>query len=149
MQQELQELQFWWNLKLYTNRKPWNQWWQIFLWFLMSVNIGTCHLSGHSFEPKMANLPILMTFCTLRKPSVVNSMVTIVFLWFLTPANIDNCQYWYLFYSIGTSFRPQFLTNTVNAPALIKFCSLLKIKTWNQKVNLVSKILLLHYKQNW
>ena len=110
---------------------------------LAPVDIGTCYLSGHSFDPKMANLPIL------HKPNVVNSMVTIVFLWFLTPANIDNCQYWYLFYSIGTSFRPQFLTKTVNAPALIKFCTLLKIKTWNQKVNLVSKILLLHYKQNW
>ena len=70
-----------------------------------TVDIGTCHLSVKSFEPKMANLPILMTFCTLHKPSVVNSMVTIVFLWFLTPANIDNCQYWYLL-----SFRPQFLT---------------------------------------
>ena len=27
------------------------------------------------------------------------------FLWFLTPANIENCQYWYLL-----SFSPQFLT---------------------------------------
>ena len=70
-----------------------------------TVGIGTCHLSVKSFEPKMANLPILMTFCTLHKPSVVNSMVTIVFLWFLTPANIDNCQYCNLL-----SFRPQFLT---------------------------------------
>ena len=71
---------------------------------LAPVDIGTCYLSGDSFEPKMANLPILMKFCTLHKQSVMNSMVTIVFLWFLTPANIGNCQYWYLL-----SFRPQFL----------------------------------------
>ena len=72
---------------------------------LIPVDIGTCHLLGHSLEPKMANLPILMKFCTLHKPSEENSMVTTVFLWFLTPANIGNCQYWYLL-----SFRPQFLT---------------------------------------
>ena len=109
-----------------------------------TAGIGTCHLSVKSFEPKMANLPILMTFCTLHKPSVVNSMVTIVFcdswrLPILTIVSIGTC------YLLGHSFWPKM----VNAPALIKFCTLLKIKTWNRKTNLVSKILLLHYKQNW
>ena len=30
-EKRLQELQFWWNLKLYINRRPWIQWRQIFL----------------------------------------------------------------------------------------------------------------------
>ena len=44
---------------------------------LIPVDIGTCHLLGHSLEPKMGNLPILMKFCTLHKPRVVNSMGSI------------------------------------------------------------------------
>ena len=47
------------------------------LLMLIPVDIGTCHLLGHSLEPKMANLPILMKFCTLHKPRVANSMVSI------------------------------------------------------------------------
>ena len=77
-EQELQELQFWRNLKLYTNRRPWIQWWQIFLWFLKPVNIGTCYLLGHSFRPKTANALVLMKVCTLHKTRVVNSMVSIL-----------------------------------------------------------------------
>ena len=123
------------------------------------------HLS--SFRPqfwtKNGNFPILIKFCTLHKPRVVNSMVTMVFcdswqLSILTIVNIGNC------YLLGHSFQP----NTANAPVLMKFCTLHKecgefngfdidrckwvrqrIKTWNQKTNLVSKIVLLHYKQNW
>ena len=72
---------------------------------LRPVDIGTSDLICHSFGRKMANLPILIKFCTLHKPSVVNSMVAIFFLRFLTLANTDNCQYWYLL-----SFRPQFST---------------------------------------
>ena len=49
------------------------------------------------------------------------------------------------YYLLGHSFQPKI----ANAPALIKFSTLLKIKTWNWKTNLVSKKLLLHYKQNW
>ena len=86
---------------------------------LTPVDIGTCHLLGHSFGPKTANLSILIKFCTLRKPWVVNSMVKIFFLCFLTPVNIDNCQYWYLL-SLGHKFRPK----TVNAPVLMQFCTL-------------------------
>ena len=97
-----------------------------------------------SFEPKMANLPILMKLCTLHKPSKVNSMVTIVFcgswrLSILIIVSIGTC------YLLGHSFQPK----TSNAPVLIKCYTLLKIKTWNRKTNLVSKMLLLHYKQNW
>ena len=75
---ELQEVQLWWNLILYTNRRPWIQWRQFFLWFLTLVNIDTCHLLGHSFRPKTANLPILMKFYSLHKSKVVNLMVSIL-----------------------------------------------------------------------
>ena len=37
------------------------------------------------------------------------------FLWFLTPVNIDNCQYWYLL-----SFRPQFSTKNVKCSSFDK-----------------------------
>ena len=74
----MQELQFWWNLKLHTNGRPWIQLWQNVLWFLKPVNIGTCHLLGHIFWPKIAIAPVLMKFCTLHKTRVVNSMISIL-----------------------------------------------------------------------
>ena len=73
------------------------------------VILDTCqywHLS--SFRPqfwtKNGNFPILIKFCTLHKPRVVNSMVTMVF-----------CDSWHLsiliIVNIGNlSFRPQFST---------------------------------------
>ena len=136
---------------------------------LTPVDIGTYHFLGDSFGPKTENLSILMKsvlcrFCTLHKPRVVNSMVTIVFFLFLMPVNIDNCQYWYLL-----SIRPQSSTKNNKCSNFhesfyftqnescefsgfnIKRCKWVpqRIKTWNQKTNLLSKILLLHYKQNW
>ena len=48
------------------------------------------------------------------------------------PANIGNCQYWYLL-----SFRPQFSTKKANAPVLIKFCTLLKTRVVNSMVSIL------------
>ena len=45
---------------------------------LAIVNIGTCYLLGHSFWTKIANAPVLMKFCTLNKTKVVNLMVLIL-----------------------------------------------------------------------
>ena len=50
-----------------------------FLWFLTPVNVGTCHLLGHSFGQRTANASILMKFRTLHKSRVLNSIVKIVF----------------------------------------------------------------------
>ena len=131
---------------------------------LTPVDIDTCHLLGHSFGPKTVNLQILMKFCTLHKLRVVNSMVTIIFFLFLTAVNINNCQYWYLL-----SFRSKFSTKNGKCSSFdeilyftqneggefngfdIERCKWVpkRIKTWNRKTNLVSKMLLLHYKQNW
>ena len=86
------------------------------------------------------------------------------FLWFLMPVNIGNSQYWYLL-----SFRPQFLTKNSKCFSFdeilyftqserdefngfdIERCKWVpqRIKTWNRKTNLASKIILLNYKQNW
>ena len=99
---------------------------------LTRVDISTCHLLGHSFGPKAANLPILMKFCTLHKPRVVNSMVTIVFcdswhLPILTIVNIGTC------YLLGLSFWPK----TANAPVLMKFCALHKTRVVNSMVSIL------------
>ena len=50
-----------------------------FLCSLTPVSVGTCHLLGHSFGRRTANVSILMKFCTLYKTRVVNSIVTIDF----------------------------------------------------------------------
>ena len=68
-----------------------------FLWFLTPVNIGTCHLLGHSFGQRAVNASILMKFCTLHKVWVVNLIMTIVFcdyrcLSILTPVHIGSCH---------------------------------------------------------
>ena len=164
-EQELQELQFWWNLQLYTNRRSWIQWWQIFLWLLTPVGIGACHLFlGHIFGPKTTNLPILMRFCILHKPRVVNSMATIVlyYSWRLPILTIVSVGTYYL---LGHSFRPK----TANAPVLMKVCTLHKTTKVNSMVSILrdatgcrrelkieiekqflcQKILLLPYKENW
>ena len=76
----------------------------------------------------------------------------------------EGCQHWYVL-----SFRPQFSTKNGQCSSYdetlfsaqneggefngfdIEICKWVpqRIKTWNRKTNLVSKILLLHYKQNW
>ena len=79
---------------------------------LALVDIDTCHLWDHSFGPETVNLPILMKFCTLHKPRVVKSMVTIVFCdsWHLPILAIVNIG---TFYLLDHSFRPK----TANIPA--------------------------------
>ena len=107
------------------------------LWFLTPVNIDTCrhwHLS--SFRPqfwtkngKSSNFDENLYFAqTGGEFNGDNS-----FLWFLTPVNIDNCQYWYLL-----SVRPQFSTKTVNAPVLMKFCTLHKTRVVNSVVSILT-----------
>ena len=64
---------------------------------LTPVNVGTCHLSGHSFGRRTENASILMKFRTLHKVRVVNSIVTIVFcnspsLSNLAPVNTGTCH---------------------------------------------------------
>ena len=81
-----------------------------FLWFLTSVNIDTCsywHLS--SFRPqfwtkngKSSNFDEILYFAQTEGGEFNGDNS---FLWFLTPVNIDNCQYWYLL-----SFRSKFST---------------------------------------
>ena len=88
---------------------------------LTPVSIGTCHLLGHSFGRKTANVSILMKFCTLHKSKVGNSIMTIVFcdsrsLSNLAPVNIGTCHH------LGHSFE------------LIKFETLHKSKTLNSMV---------------
>ena len=43
------------------------------------ANVGTCHLSGHSFGRRTANASILMKFHSLHKVKVVNVIVTTLF----------------------------------------------------------------------
>ena len=64
---------------------------------LTPINVGTCHLLGHSFGQRTGNASILMKFRTLHKVRVVNSIVTIAFcdsrgLSNLTPVNIGTCH---------------------------------------------------------
>ena len=84
------------------------------------------------------------------------------FLLFLIPVNIYNCQYWYLL-----SFRPQFSTKNSKCSSFdeilyftqnesgefngfdIERCKLVHRELKLGIENPVSKILLLHYKQNW
>ena len=103
-----------------------------FLWFLTPVNVGTCHLLGHSFRRRMANASNLMKFWTLHKSRAVNSMVTIVSCNFwrlsiLAPVNVDTC------YMLGHSFRQR----TANASILMKFCILHKMRVVNSIVTIV------------
>ena len=68
-----------------------------FLWFLTPVNVGTCHLLGHSFGRRTANASILMKFRILHKSRLGNSKVAIVFCdsWRLSdlrPVNIGTCH---------------------------------------------------------
>ena len=44
-----------------------------FLWFLTPVNVGTCHLLGHSFGQRTANGSILMKLCILHKSKALGS----------------------------------------------------------------------------
>ena len=99
---------------------------------LTRVNIGTCHLLGHSFGRRTASASILMKFCTLHKSRVVNSIVTIVFYDFrplsnLTRVNIGVCHL------LGHSFGPK----TVNLPILMKFRTLHKSRGLNSMVTIV------------
>ena len=136
---------------------------------MTSVNIDTCrnwHLSSFRSQfwtknSKSFNFDEILYFAKTEGGEFNGDNS---FLWFLTPVNIGNCQYWYLL-----SFRPQFLTKNNKSPSFdeilyftqneggefnvfdIERCKWVpqRIKTWNRKTNVVSKILLLHYKQNW
>ena len=55
---------------------------------LTPVNVGTCHLLGHSFGRKTANAWILMKLCMLHKSKALSSMVTTVFVVF--DAHLSN-----------------------------------------------------------
>ena len=64
---------------------------------LIPVNVGACHLLGHSFQRRTANASILIKFRTLHKVRGVNAIVTIVFcdsqhLSNLTSVNIGTCH---------------------------------------------------------
>ena len=115
-----------------------------FLWFstpvkfdacgqnLTNLTIGTCDPFFHSFGPKMANLPILIKFCTLHKLSAMNSLVTIVFwdswrLPILATVHIGTC------YLLGYGFR----LKTANASVLIKVCTLHKTRVVNSMVSIL------------
>ena len=142
----------------------------IMAWLTMtSVNIDTCrywHLSSFRSQfwtknSKSFNFDEILYFAKTEDGEFNGDNS---FLWFLTPVNIGNCQYWYLL-----SFRPQFLTKNDKCSSFdeilyftqneggefnvfdIERCKWVpqRIKTWNRKTNVVSKILLLHYKQNW
>ena len=101
--QKLQKFQFWCNLKLYINRRPWINGGNFFCNFwcqsiLIPVNVGTCQFLGQSYGPRTANASILMKFCSLNKSRVANSMVKIVFcdswrLLNLTLVNISTCNF--------------------------------------------------------
>ena len=95
------------------------------------VNVGTCHLLGHSFGRRTANASILMKFRTLHKSRAVNSMVTIVFCNFwclsiLTPVNVGTCHL------LGHSFGRR----TANASILMKFRTLRKVRVVNSIVTI-------------
>ena len=99
---------------------------------LTPVNVGNCHLLGHSFGRRTTNASILMKLRTLRKVRVVNSIVTIVFcdsrrLPNLTPVNIGTCHL------LGHSFRPK----TANVPVLMKFCTLHKTRVVNSMASIL------------
>ena len=103
-----------------------------FLWFLTPANVGTYHLSGHSFGQRMANTSILMKLCILRKSRVVNLMVTIVFCNFwrlsiLTPVNVGTCHL------LGHSFGRR----KANASILMKFRTLDKVRVVNSVVTIL------------
>ena len=129
----MQELQFWWNLKLYTNRRPWIQWWQNCLWFLTPVNIDNCrywYLS--SFRPqfwtkngKPSNFDKILYFAQTKGGEFNDDNS---YLWFLMPVNIGTC------YLLGHSFWPKMS----NAPVLMKFCTLHKTKVVNSMVSILT-----------
>ena len=98
-------------------------------------NVGTCHLSGHSFGRRAANASILMRFRTLHKSRAVKSMVTIVFcnFWYLsilTSVNVGTC------YLLGPSFE-SFGRRAANASMLMKFCTRHKVRVVNSIVTIV------------
>ena len=108
-----------------------------FLWFSTPVRFDTCwywHLWSFLSQcwTKMANLPILMKFCTLHKLSAMNSIVTIVFqdswrLPILTIVSIGTC------YLLGHGFRKKM----ANASVLIKFHTLHKTRVVNSMVSIL------------
>ena len=66
--------------------------------------MGTCHLLGQFWTKngKYSNFDEILYFAQ-TEGSEFNGDNS--FLWFLTPINIGNCQYWYLL-----SLKPQFST---------------------------------------
>ena len=125
---------------------------------MIPVNFGTCHLLGHSFGRGTANVSILMKFRTLHKVRVANSIVII------------SCSTCCLVGPVKVLQRvPQFSTKngkSSNFDEILYFAQIeggefngfdierckwvpQRIETRNRKTNLVSKILLFHYKQNW
>ena len=72
-----------------------------FLWLLIPPNVGTCHLSGHSFAWKAANASIFMKFRTMHKWRTMNSMLTIVFF----------CSFWRRTANVSTLMKFLLCTN--------------------------------------
>ena len=52
--------------------------WRLSILTPAGIDIGTCHLLGQSFWPKIANAPVLLKFCTSHKTRVVNSVILIL-----------------------------------------------------------------------
>ena len=118
-----------------------------FLRYLTPANIDTCwywHLSSFrsQFWTKNAKFSNFEEIWYLDKPRVVNSMVTIFFCgsWRLSIFKIFNIGTCY-FLNDGGEFNGFDLERCKWMPQ--------RIKTWNRKTNLVSKILLVYYKENW
>ena len=127
-----------------------------FLWFLTAANVGTCHLSGHGFGPKPTNFPISDEILYFAQTKNCEFKLDNSFFLFLTPVSVDNCQYWYLLLfrhhvliknSKCSSFdRILYFTQNEGAEFNgfnIERCNWVpkRIKTWNRKTNLVSKII--------
>ena len=102
-----------------------------FLWSLTPVNVGTCHLWGHSFGQRTANASILMKFRTLHKSRVLNSMIAIVFYdsWRLSNLTLLNIGICHLLGHIFNKSCKNF--------NLVKFYSLHKSKTLSSMVAVV------------
>ena len=102
-----------------------------FLWSLTPVNVGTCHLWGHSFGQRTANASILMKFRTLHKSRVLNSMIAIVFYdsWRLSNLTLLNIGICHLLGHIFNKSCKNF--------NLVKFYTLHKSKTLSSMVTVV------------
>ena len=80
-----------WNFAQWTIWRWWIHWWQYsFLRFLTPANVGTCHLSGHSFGQRTADVSFWWNFVLYTKWGWWIQSRQLFFV------SLDACQIWHL-----------------------------------------------------